>query len=181
MSTPLPPAEHCRCTCRFASHDHARRLRAAHAGLGGRRVWRRERDRHVRVRLAIDHRGDHQLREAQRSARDVPRFSLLVADPNVLVGDADRSASSRSLGLTVGDRVDRLCDLDHRLLRTRHLGDLSHRARMAGAEDGRPMPAMPLDHQIEICSLAARIIGAPAGQLNACANSGTLASGPSTR
>ena len=54
------------------------------------------------------------------------------------------------------------------------------RGWLALKTDGRCRP-LPLDHQIEICSLAARIIGAPAGQLNACANAGTLASGPSTR
>jgi hypothetical protein len=44
----------------------------------------------------------------------------------------------------------------------------------------RPRP-LYLDYQIVICSATVRIIGASAGQLNAAANAGKLASGPSTR
>ena len=51
-------------------------LRAACAGSGNRRVWRGHRRRFVHLRLAVDHRGDHQLRETRRCPRHVAGVSL---------------------------------------------------------------------------------------------------------
>ena len=51
------------------------------------------------------------------------------------------------------------------------------RGWLALKDDGRCRHAT----RLKSAPLGARIIGAPAGQLNACANAGTLASGPSTR
>ena len=63
-----------------------------------------DRGRRVHLRLAVDHRGDHQLREARRRARHVARVALRLADPDVLVSPwlwscliaVDRRCCSRS-------------------------------------------------------------------------------------
>ena len=87
MSTPLPPASTAAPADSLVTITHV--VYALHTlglviGAFGTAIG----DRHVPVRLAVDHRGDHQLREAQRRARHVARLALLVADPHVLVGDA---------------------------------------------------------------------------------------------
>src|SRR5690606_470222 len=69
-----------------------------------------------------------------RSARHVARVALPLADPNLLVRLLVDGAGRDHLGAACVD-LDRLCDLVRGLVRARLVVDLSHRARLAAAEE----------------------------------------------
>src|SRR6266704_4225053 len=82
-------------------------------------------------RLAVDHRGDSELREARGGARDLARFAFRLADPHVLVC-ARVAARGRGGVLHAGRDSGRAGGLDP----DGHVGAVPHRARLDDAFRG---------------------------------------------
>src|SRR5215510_2672330 len=90
-----------------------------------------DRRRRISDRLAVDHRGDSELREAQRGARQLARVAFPLADSHVLVRTALGVAVPALRARHPGHRAaGRVAAARHR----RPVVHLQDRARVAGAE-----------------------------------------------